>query len=824
MTNQRGRCPGDRFMRLAEYIRQFASGSAPATGYIGFGHQLQEFHTLRDACLCAGVPVLAIRTSKPGKRKLKSGDHPQHLLIFQDLPLIRLKPHLDYLFNHCIQPFQQRKKPVSFLSLLPREAYEVRVCSDALHESLEQIWADIYLEGVRGLWQAEQAPHARREDLSPLQYKLDADLDESQKDAVLHGAGPIRVLAPAGSGKTKTLTNRVIHLVYKGMAPESILALAFNKKAADEMAARLSNRGVPVARRLHHGGVVVRTFHGLGYELIRLTLGWAYSAREEEAQLRRLLQQAVETYYKLPPRRNQDLLEPFITALTQCKMDLLPLEEMTVEVEEKSLPFAPVFSAFLQLQQQHKFCNFDDMIYWAVRLLLDRLGLRHEMQRRFEYVLVDEFQDLNRAQLMMMQLLALPQNNLFVVGDDDQMIYGWRGADIRHILEFPKRFANAKDCTLTTNYRSSRSIVRHSSWLIQNNRHRVAKVMHAVPGAPAGVVQFRRSDSLWHQAQEVAAWIAEKQKEKQAAWNEFAVLFRYHAYKYVIAILLDANHIPHQPVEGSTLAQTPVGKDIHAYLEVLLNPESASKESLTRILKRPNKYFTNQLILSIDTWEDLAYAAQADEMAEWMRLKIQSFMDDLAYLQKRLSRVTGPDAFITLLADIAGLREFYQQQEIKMASQDEAGMEVLLDVLNSVATAYASVEAFFAYLDDALRQPPAAAGIAAAESEVHLSTIHAAKGREFRHVVLYNLAWPALYAESDVEEERRVCYVAATRAIADLLVTAPVEGASVFLHELAHDPQFAHLSDRALLKHKRLGTSDVQAIDEELERRCSVPL
>ncbi len=796
----------------------------PAAGYTGFAHNLQEFHALRDACLSAGVPVLAVRTSQPGKRKLKSGDRPQHLLIFQDLPLARLKPHLDYLFNHCIQPFQQRQKPVSFLSELPREAYEGRVCSDALHESLEQIWAEVYLEHVRMLWHAPHPPHAEREETAPRQYKIDADLDESQKNAVLHGAGPIRVLAPAGSGKTKTLTNRIIHLVNTGTTPESILALAFNKKAADEMAARLNNRGVPVARRLHHGGVVVRTFHGLGYELIRLTLGWTYNAQEEEAQLRRLVQLAVEKYYKLPPRRNQDLLEPFITALTQCKMDLLPLEEMSVEVEEKSLPFAPVYTAFLQLQQQHKFCNFDDMIYWALRLLLDRPGLRHEMQRRFEYVLVDEFQDLNRAQLMMMQLLAMPQNNLFVVGDDDQMIYGWRGADIRHILEFPERFANAKDCTLTTNYRSSRSIVRHSSWLIENNRHRVAKTMHAVPAASEGIVLFRRSDSLWHQAQEVAAWIAEKQKEKQAAWNEFAVLFRYHAYKYVIAILLDANHIPHQPVEGSTLAQTPVGKDIHAYLEVLLHPESASVESLTRILKRPNKYFTNQFILSIDTWEDLGYAAQADGLAEWMRLKIQSFMDDLSYLQKRMSRVTGPDAFITLLADVTGLREFYQQQEIKMASQDEAGMEVLLDVLNSVATAHASVEAFFAWLDDALRQAPAAAGLAAAESEVHLSTIHAAKGREFRHVVLYHLAWPALYAESDVEEERRVCYVAATRAIEDMLVTAPVEGASVFLDELAHDPRFAHLSDRALLKFKRQGAADAQAIDKELERRRSVPL
>ena len=822
-------------MTFSEYIESLKRRETPAPGFIGFGHPFQDFQSLRDACRLGGIPVAALRTSRLERFDRKRLAAARHLLFYQDLAIAPLRPLLDALFHQILQPFLQTRRPICFLSALAREAYDGHVSSASLHESLDRIWEEIYLEQLRALWK-HPLPPLQTAPQPPDAIELDADLDASQSRAVNHGAGPIRVLAPAGSGKTKTLTNRIMHLVNQGVATERILALAFNKKAADEMAERLLRRGVPVARRLHQAGVVVRTFHGLGYEWIRTVQGWSYRAEEEENRLRRLMQQAVEKHYKLPPRRNQDMLEPFLAALSTCKMDLPPLEGIEVELEEKTLPFAPVFSTFLQLQQQHKFCNFDDMIYWAVRLLLERAGLRHEMQQRFEYLLVDEFQDLNRAQLLMMQLLALPRNNLFVVGDDDQMIYGWRGADIRHILEFPRRYAGATDCTLSTNYRSSQAIVRHAAWLIRNNHHRVAKTMNAVPGAAEGSVAFHLADSLWHQAQNAASWLAEQHEHHQAAWNECAVLFRYHAYKYVIAILLDARGIPHEPVGGASLAQTPVGRDLHAYLGVLLDPQAAPKEWLTRILKRPNKFFTNQFILAMETWDDIEVASRCEEMTEWMRDNLQLFAGDLHNVKKQIARGKSTSAVIALLADIIGLRAFYQQQENRMTAQDEAGMDVLLDVFISVANAYDSVADFFKFLDEGLQHRNAAVTPDAGRAGVHLSTIHAAKGREFKEVVLYNLAWPGLHETVELEEERRVAYVGATRASHHLLVTAPAEALSPFLHELAHDPQYILLSDsllkrrlteleRAPQKKRTQATiAEMKSVRDELERRRALPL
>jgi len=369
-------------------------------------------------------------------------------------------------------------------------------------------------------------------------FVIDNNLDQSQKKALNHLTGPIRVLAPAGSGKTKTLINRIVNLINNGIDPNKILALAFNKKAKEEMEQRLRDKQVNTSNRLNEDGVKVRTFHSFGYEIIRDHLHWQFPGGHlERSRTRQILKDSIDPFYQIPFRRNRDPLDVFLDALRKTKMELPHIDEVTVEDNGNVVPFGNIFNRYLELQTQHNFFNFDDMIYLALRAIIDNNVLRKNLQNQFEYILVDEFQDLNKAQILLMQILALPQNNLFIVGDDDQMIYGWRGAEIAHILDFNKRYAESEDCTLSTNYRSNKRIVNHSRWLIDHNSERVEKDIHPLPNKPSGLFEIKLSQSLWHQTVEIKDWILTNKQYQNADWKDFAVIFRYNTFQFIIAMM-----------------------------------------------------------------------------------------------------------------------------------------------------------------------------------------------------------------------------------------------------------------------------------------------
>ena len=228
-------------------------------------------------------------------------------------------------------------------------------------------------------------------------------------------------------------------------------------------------------------------------------------------------------------------------------MELPALSTVTVEYGDKVYPLEPIFHSYVQKQLSASFVDFDDMIYMAVRLLLENGALRRTYQSRFDFVLVDEFQDLNEAQLLLLQIIALPENNIFAVGDDDQMIYGFRGADVKHIVEFEKRFPVAATHVLNTNYRSSRMIVRHTGWLIRHNLDRVPKDIQPRQDAPMGRFEVAGHASLLEQARFAAGWLAEHKKQNKLNWRDYAVLYRYNAYQFPVAVMLDAMGIPHSP-------------------------------------------------------------------------------------------------------------------------------------------------------------------------------------------------------------------------------------------------------------------------------------
>ncbi|MCL4369246.1 MAG: UvrD-helicase domain-containing protein [Actinobacteria bacterium] len=645
-------------------------------------------------------------------------------------------------------------------------------------------------------------------------YDLDPDLDDSQRAAQSYITGPVRVLAPAGSGKTKTLTNRILNLLNHEIDAGKILALAFNKKAADEMKTRLGNHGA--------GDVEVRTFHSFGNEVVRRALGWRFDHATEDKTRRDLLQKAVDQNIRLSFKRNRDPLDPFLDALRRTKMELRPIDGVQVDTGDQTLPFEEVFTSYLWLQTQHRFYTFDDMIYLAVRILLNDDALRHEYQDQFEYLLVDEFQDLNRAQLLLLQILALPENNLFVVGDDDQMIYGWRGAEVRHILDFPARFAVAQDCTLSTNYRSSKDIIRHSRWLIDFNKDRVRKDIQPRPGAKNGSVAIELREDTWDQAKVAAEWVSRVRKEKRLKWRDFAILFRYNAYQYPVALMLDSMKIPHSPVNLRHMFNSGVGRDIFAYATVILKPDDAEASDFRRVLRRPNKYLTNQLI---DTAHDLASfrrLSQDYSLQPWLRTKLQQFVDTMHALAS-LAGAPGTTAssFLTSLDIEIGLRAFYRDQSRLHTELEDASDEVMLEVILSVAKNYPDLEAFYGEMHQAINNESIREATESGQSdEVILSTIHRTKGGEYGNVVYFNLSQDGrLATDSDTEEERRVSYVGITRAISNLLVTAPTDKPSKFLRELALNPEFRTKPDADLRRTLTGAHRDLAALSYQIQSK-----
>ncbi len=648
-------------------------------------------------------------------------------------------------------------------------------------------------------------------------YVLDGDLDPSQHAAIKRVNGPIRVLAPAGSGKTKTLVNRILHLLNQGIPAEKILALAFNKKASDEMQDRLDRRSVH--------GVQVRTFHSFGYEIVREGLGWSFNGGATKKTSKALMQSAILEHTELPPSRNKDPLDAFLDGLRRAKMELPSLSTVTVEFGDRIYPFEAIFYSYLKKQLDTNFLDFDDMIYLAIRILLENSSMRRIYQSRFEYILVDEFQDLNQAQLLLLQIISLPENNIFAVGDDDQMIYGFRGADVKHLMQFDKRFPIASDHVLNTNYRSSQMIVRHSGWLINHNTDRIAKDIQPRKNAQTGKFEISGHISLYKQADHAAKWLVQHKKEHNLNWRDYAILYRSNAYQFPLAVVLDTLNVPHTPVSGQHLFQTLVGADVYAYLKVILFPLEATFPDFERILKRPNKYFTNQIISQAQNWHSFTCLPDIADLRGWEREKLIDFASRIDLASKRLhtSSVSAVECLQMLKTEF-GLGDFYKDQSRKSDDLDQANDEVILDVITALGENFKTPMDFYQHIcksiddQDNEQDHGPQKGMSGKKdhenNEVYLSTIHRAKGKEFQNVIYFNLSQADQKQKQgqSIEEERRVAYVGATRPKDNLLITFSSTKPSDFLLEISLNPKFKAIKNEQL---KRMHASCKRRLEKE---------
>ena len=808
--------------RFLTYLAELET--SPARGLSVFQVSSTEVQQMLAACAQSGIELQHVQASQLALVAGIDGEK-QLFLIEQDLPRSQFELIATQLIEQIIYPLWFAHRPICFLSHLPQSEYQDKQFSpDAVHDSYDAVLSFLLFEQMLALlgqrnptWlspaalgqppdqPAQPLPHLTAR---PRPYPYDEDLDPLQKRAKETVRGPVRVLAPAGSGKTKTLTNRVIHLLNQGVPASQILALAFNRKAAQEMTQRLKARGIRQ--------VEIRTFHALGYQILRDALGWRYSGEKEMQRTRQLLQAAVKKRVQIPPRRDSDPLAPFLEMLAYAKSSLPDLRDLKVELEEDAVPFEPIFQDFLQAQSQKKHLTFDDMIYLSARLLLRQDELRHRYQEQFHYLLVDEFQDLNKAQILFLTMLALPHNNLFVVGDDDQMIYGWRGAEVGHILDFPKRFPTAAETVLSTNYRSTEAIVTHSRRLIDNNRERVAKNIRPRQGAPAGLFAVRFGDDLWDQVQAAVNWLQERVQAGALTWDECAILYRYRAYQYPLALALTQAEIPHSQVDLRELFRSPVGRDAVAYLTAVLAPAELDADMLQRLLKRPNKYFTNRFINAVRSWSGLREAGRLHDLPPWAQERLDDFLDLLQAIQGELTQRPIQTAALLYRLDLdVGLYDFYAEKGGDKRALDEETDLIIWETIYALAANFDRPDAFLAFIKETLAADPAPPPTD--EPGITLSTIHQAKGREYPTVVYFNLSQGAHGEEPDeLEEERRVAYVGVTRARRDILITAQRGRPSLFLRELVQDPRYRQKTMGQLIKDRnQLQRSLKKAPDEE---------
>jgi DNA helicase-2/ATP-dependent DNA helicase PcrA len=648
------------------------------------------------------------------------------------------------------------------------------------------------------------------------------DLDELQRRAVAHRGGALRVLAPAGSGKTKTMINRVAALVADGTPPGGIIVVAFNTKAAQQLEQRLGRLGVPTTRRVQdESGVHCATFNAFGYRYQHEIMRAAPQVSDDAAERARLMRASVWAALtegagayahearsgSRPPQRGReaaaldDLAWRALDGLAQMQAALsdpasidLPLPAVFANGRCSSLPFGEVERRFSDAQRRRSVQAFDDQISQAVLDMLAHPERRHALQDRYQHVLVDEFQDLNSAQLALVDILSRPHRRLFVVGDDDQLIYGWRFAQVENILGFTQRMPVAPHCEtliLTTNYRCSREVVRRADMLIRHNARRVDKQIRCRADAPDGAVVLCAATDWRQRASALAGFLADSRTLHACAWSDLAVLSRYRAQLAPVAVALDAAGVPHTPLPGIRLFTLPAARLLHDCL-TLVADASLGQEPLSHLAAR--------LHLPEDELQ-----GRARSLRRWLRVEHPTAHDGLEEVLRDLP-----------LEKACPVRPTTDLRGAGRPDTEDGGPAIVLEAARLLSLDHGSLQSYLAAWAGWVAQEQAAEahGVGpGSDNGVVISTIHAAKGREYRSVVIADFAVDlGSLTPAQVEEERRVLYVALTRAAETVLLTIDTRKRAPhqFVRELA-DPPSRELAFRLRRELARLGAPSTAA-------------
>ena len=607
-------------------------------------------------------------------------------------------------------------------------------------------------------------------------------LNAEQREAVFHTEGPLLILAGAGSGKTRVLTHRIAYLIEeKGINPWNILAITFTNKAAGEMRERVDD-----IVGFGSESIWVSTFHSTCVRILRRhidRLGYdnnftIYDSDDQKTLMKdvcKLLQIDTKTY------RERTIL----SAISSAKDELVTPEEYELNAygDFSKKKIAEAYKEYERQLKANNALDFDDLLVKTVQLFQTQPEILEYYQDRFRYIMVDEYQDTNTVQFKLISLLAAKYKNLCVVGDDDQSIYKFRGANIQNILSFEKEFEHTKVIKLEQNYRSTSTILDAANAVIKNNVGRKAKSLWTENGE-GEKIQFRQFDTAYDEAEYIVGDIRERVDNGKAAYCDHAVLYRTNAQSRLFEEKMITANIPYKIVGGVNFYARKEIKDLLAYLKTIDN----GKDDLAvrRIINVPKRG------IGLTTVNRITEAAQQRGISFYEALcsadlvpglgrsisKLESFAAMIEYFRKEAEHLS----ITELMKEI--LTETGYVEEVKAEGEEEAEVRLqnIDEFLNKIAAYEESCEEELPTLSGFLEEVALVADIDSLDEEsdyVVLMTLHSAKGLEFPYVYLAGMedgifpSYMTITADdpTEIEEERRLCYVGITRAKKELAMT-----------------------------------------------------
>ena len=600
-------------------------------------------------------------------------------------------------------------------------------------------------------------------------------LNPTQLDAVEHTEGPLLILAGAGSGKTRVLTHRVAYLIDQGFAaPEEVLAITFTNKAAREMKDRVALLVGPDSRRMW-----VSTFHAFCARILRVHAEKLGYKREftiyDGADQVRLVKRCIVELGKDPKRFNPRSFQAQISAAKNVLMapdDFLRNTEGYIAEN-----VAEVYDLYQKRLYENNAMDFDDLIMQTVALLELFPEVRERYQTRFKYIHVDEYQDTNHAQYRLVNILAAAHRNLCVVGDDDQSVYSWRGADIRNILDFERDYPEAKVVKLEQNYRSTQTILDAANAVVANNASRKAKELWTAGDEGDRIRVFVASDE-YSEARFVVSEI-ERLIDGGTSPRDVSVFYRTNAQSRALEDVLVREGIPYQVIGGVRFYERAEIKDAMAYLSVISNPDDSG--SLERIINVPKRGLGNTSVAKLQdharkngiSLYDALSEADAANLTGAARKACRAVRDLFEGLRVAAVEVP-PTDLIRAVLDESGYRK---ELEAEDTVESESRVENLEELINA-AREYERVEPEPTLAGFLQEQALYSEGdsLASEGGSVTLMTLHNAKGLEFSHVFVVGMeegTFPHARSldEHNLEEERRLAYVGITRAKETLTLT-----------------------------------------------------
>ena len=605
-----------------------------------------------------------------------------------------------------------------------------------------------------------------------------SQLNPDQREAVVYGEGPLLVLAGAGSGKTKVLTSRVAYLLQEmRVSPRQILAITFTNKAAQEMKSRVAEL-VPEA----DSDLWICTFHAACLRILRRQVDFygrdrnfvIYDTDDQLTLVKECMKDLDLDDKKFPPRA-------VAAVISQAKNQLyspVDFEQRAYDILSRTA--ASVYHHYQEKIRQNNAVDFDDLIFLPVRLFKDYPQVLSYYQERFRYILVDEYQDTNHAQYVLVNLLAKTNRNLFVVGDPDQGIYSWRGADIKNIMSFERDYPEAKVIKLEQNYRSTCAILDAANHLIRNNSNRKEKRLWTAAGQGAPLVNYF-GEHEHAEADFVVGRIIRLKELENRKYGDFAVFYRTHAQSRVFEDILVRAGIPYIIIGGQKFYERKEIKDILAYLRLILNQFDAI--SLARVVNVPRRGIGQASLSKIIAFagekgispvEAMAGAAEIPGLTVKARTAGAALGELLRHLAEESINLT-----VTELARSAMEETGYRQE---LVAEDTVESRTRLEYLDEFLSATGEFDRLAEEKDlrSFLENIALVTDMDNLDEEmdrVSLMTLHSAKGLEFPVVFLTGLeegVFPhsrSLLDPGEMEEERRLCYVGLTRARERLYLT-----------------------------------------------------